>query len=115
MMPRRRTAWTLLAATFVAGAAILAVATGWWSPSAAFGAGFVTALTPCARPMVPLTLALFGRTDGTTRASGRAALLYFVGLVGAFTVAGLAIGLTGGMLGMIAAHPATASPEPQAG
>src|SRR6187551_1335694 len=64
------------------------------------GAGFLTGLTPCVYPMIPITLAIFGVKAGTPR--GRALALasaYVVGIAVTFGVLGTVCGLTGSKFG----------------
>src|SRR5690349_15854374 len=66
---------------------------GWlWMFLASFGFGFLTSLTPCVYPMIPITLAIFGaRGKDVTR--GRALLLataYVGGMGVTYSVLGVA-------------------------
>jgi thiol:disulfide interchange protein DsbD len=65
-----------------------------------FGAGFIASLTPCVFPMVPITLAVFGATESTSRkrAAGLSAC-FVLGIAALLTPMGLSAGLTGGMMG----------------
>ena len=71
---------------FAAGGGDFAAAEqkGWvWMYLGAFGAGFLTSLTPCVYPMIPITLALFGARgkDVSKRPSRVSSHDYVVALV----------------------------------
>jgi thioredoxin:protein disulfide reductase len=58
----------------------------------ALGAGFLTGLTPCVYPMIPITLAIFGVKAGTPRAKAIAlATAYDAGIALTFGVLGLLV------------------------
>jgi thioredoxin:protein disulfide reductase len=71
---------------------------GWgWMFLAAFGFGFITSLTPCVYPMIPITLAIFGaRGEHVTR---RRALGLATAYVGGMGVTYSVLGVTFAMLG----------------
>ncbi len=63
----------------------------------AFGAGFLTSLTPCVYPMIPITLAIFG-ARGKNVPRGRAITLA-IAYVGGMCVMYAALGVTFAMIG----------------
>ncbi len=71
---------------------------GWgWLYLGSFGFGFLTSLTPCVYPMIPITLAIFGARGGDV-SKKRAILLataYVVGMGLTYTVFGVAVALLG--------------------
>ena len=72
---------------------------GWaWMFLAAFGFGFLTSLTPCVYPMIPITLAIFGaRGDNVSR---RRALGLATAYVGGLGVTYAVLGVTFALIGM---------------
>ncbi len=71
-----------------------------------FGAGIVASLTPCVFPMVPITVAIFGATESTSRARGAALSATFVlGIACLFTPLGIAFALSGKLLGSALSNP----------
>jgi thiol:disulfide interchange protein DsbD len=79
---------------------------GWlWAFLAAFGAGFVTSLTPCVYPMIPIVLGVFG-ARGESVGRGKAivlATLYVAGMGLTFATLGVVFALIGGQFGSILA------------
>src|SRR5689334_14404460 len=71
---------------------------GWgWMFLAAFGFGFLTSLTPCVYPMIPITLAIFGaRGDNVSKGRAIALATSYVGGMG-LTYA--ALGVTFALIG----------------
>src|SRR5689334_21347674 len=71
---------------------------GWgWMFLAAFGFGFLTSLTPCVYPMIPITLAIFGaRGDNVSR---RRALALATSYVGGMGLTYAALGVTFALIG----------------
>ncbi|MFL5584093.1 MAG: cytochrome c biogenesis protein CcdA, partial [Gemmatimonadaceae bacterium] len=69
--------------------------------------GLLSLLTPCVFPMVPVTVAYFSTSDQDRIASVRRALLFGLGIVGTFTVLGLALAAIFGAAGLnrFAANP----------
>src|SRR3954469_22795077 len=61
--------------------------------------GFLSLLTPCVFPMVPVTLAYFSAT-GPNQSAVRRAALFGAGIVGTFTVLGLALAAVFGAAGL---------------
>lgn len=65
-----------------------------WIPFilAAIGAGFVALLTPCVFPMIPVTVSYFLKQGESNPGSSiRLAIIYCIGIIGAFTILGLAV------------------------
>jgi len=80
----------------------------------AFGAGFLTSLTPCVYPMIPITLAIFG-ARGQDVSRRRALLLatsYVVGMGFTYAVLGVSFALLSDAtdFGTQLAHPAVVLP-----
>jgi thiol:disulfide interchange protein DsbD len=77
---------------------------GWgWAFLASFGFGFLTSLTPCVYPMIPIVLGVFG-ARGKTVGRGKAmtlATLYVVGMGATYTALGVVFALVGGQFGSI--------------
>jgi thiol:disulfide interchange protein DsbD len=72
----------------------------------ALTAGFLTALTPCVYPMVPITIAIFGAKQGVSR--GRAMVLatcYVAGIATLYGALGTVVGLAGKQTGEHLADP----------
>src|SRR5690349_17156114 len=71
---------------------------GWaWMFLAAFGFGFLTSLTPCVYPMIPITLAIFGARGENV--SKRRAILLATAYVGGMGATYAVLGVTFAMLG----------------
>ena len=88
---------------------------GWlWMYLGAFGAGFLTSLTPCVYPMIPITLAIFGARgkDVSKRRSLALATAYVFGMGTTYAVLGVVFakifGATG--FGSQLSHPAFVIP-----
>jgi thiol:disulfide interchange protein DsbD len=72
----------------------------------AFTAGFLTSLTPCVYPMIPITVSIFGAKTGVSRA--RAFLLatcYVAGIATMFGTLGTTFALLGKAFGTFLANP----------
>ncbi|MBA3820789.1 MAG: thioredoxin family protein, partial [Deltaproteobacteria bacterium] len=88
---------------------------GWgWMYLASFGFGFLTSLTPCVYPMIPITLAIFG-ARGANVSKRRAVLLataYVVGMGVTYAVLGVTVALLSGAsgFGTQLGHPAVVLP-----
>ena len=123
MSPRKSglfvTAVLLLVPTlaFAAGGGDFAAAEqkGWvWMYLGAFGAGFLTSLTPCVYPMIPITLAIFGARgkDVSKRRAIALATAYVLGMGVTYAVLGVVFatifGATG--FGSQLSHPAVVIP-----
>jgi thiol:disulfide interchange protein DsbD len=68
--------------------------------------GFLTALTPCVYPMIPITVSIFGARAGIPR--GRALVLggaYVAGIAAMFGALGTSFGLLGKAFGTFLANP----------
>lgn len=71
---------------------------GWLVAAAgAFGAGFLTSLTPCVYPMIPITLAIFGARGGDVprRRAVSLAIAYVLGMCLMYAVLGVAFAMLG--------------------
>jgi thiol:disulfide interchange protein DsbD len=70
-----------------------------WLPMvlAAFGFGFITSLTPCVYPMIPITLAIFGARgkDVPRKRAILLALAYVNGMCTTYTVLGVTFAMVG--------------------
>ncbi len=69
-----------------------------WMYLASFGFGFLTSLTPCVYPMIPITLSIFG-ARGKDVSKGRAvalATMYIVGMGATYSVLGVLSAIVGG-------------------
>ncbi len=123
---RRPTVWSILVVLVIVSIPALAFAAGdgdfteyeerglGWMYLASFGFGFLTSLTPCVYPMIPITLAIFG-ARGQDVSKRRALLLatsYVVGMGVTYSVLGVAIALLSGAadFGTQLAHPAVVLP-----
>lgn len=85
-----------------------------WMYLASFGFGFLTSLTPCVYPMIPITLAIFGARgkDVTKRRALLLATAYVVGMGVTYSVLGVTIALVSGAtnFGTQLGHPAVVIP-----
>lgn len=75
--------------------------------AAAYVGGFLTSLTPCVYPLIPITLAVFGaRKQGVSRLRGLGlATLYVVGMAVMYSALGWAAALAGIRFGTVLANP----------
>ena len=72
----------------------------------AFTAGFLTSLTPCVYPMIPITISVFGGRGGVRRAHAVAlATLYVAGIATMFGTLGTTFALLGKAFGTFLANP----------
>jgi len=62
--------------------------------------GLLALLTPCAFPMIPLTIAYFGRTSTSRARIVREVALFGAGIVGTFTAVGLGFSFAFGVAGV---------------
>lgn len=88
---------------------------GWgWMYLASFGFGFLTSLTPCVYPMIPITLAIFGARgkDVSKRRAIALATAYVVGMGITYSVLGVTIALVSSAtdFGTQLGHPAVVIP-----
>jgi thiol:disulfide interchange protein DsbD len=85
-----------------------------WMYLASFGFGFLTSLTPCVYPMVPITLAIFGaRGENVTKRRAILLATAYVGGMGAtYAILGVTIALVAGAsgFGTQLGHPAVVIP-----
>ena len=123
---RRSTAWSILVVLVIVSIPALAFAAGdgdfaeyeerglGWMYLASFGFGFLTSLTPCVYPMIPITLAIFGARgkDVAKRRAIALALAYVLGMGFTYAVLGVVFatifGATG--FGSQLSHPAVVIP-----
>ena len=71
-----------------------------WQLTAVFGAGFLTSLTPCVYPLLPVTVSLFGAMDAKSRKEGfLLSLSYVFGISTTYTALGLLSASTGMIFG----------------
>lgn len=81
---------------------------GWiWMYLGSFGAGFLTSLTPCVYPMIPITLGIFGARGADVSKARRLALAtaYVVGMGVTYSVLGVTFAMLGGSAGTLLANP----------
>jgi len=72
----------------------------------AFTAGFLTSLTPCVYPMIPITISVFGGRGGVPRLHAVAlATLYVAGIATMFGTLGTTFALLGKAFGTFLANP----------
>ena len=86
---------------------------GWfWMVLGAFGFGFLTSLTPCVYPMIPIVLGIFG-ARGTNVSRGRAmtlATLYIFGMGVTYAVLGVVFAQIGKEFGSLLGDPVVVIP-----
>ena len=84
------------------------LAEGWvWAFAGAFGAGFLTSLTPCVYPMIPIVVGVFGARDENV-SRGKAfmlATMYVLGMGVMYAALGVVFALIGKQFGTILADP----------
>lgn len=83
-------------------------ARGWiWMYLGSFGAGFLTSLTPCVYPMIPITLGIFGARGKDVSRGRRLALAtaYVVGMGLTYAILGVTFAMLGGSAGALLANP----------
>jgi thiol:disulfide interchange protein DsbD len=74
----------------------------------AFFGGIVASLTPCAYPLLPVSISLVGANAGSSRLKGFSlGLVYVTGIALVYSALGLFASLTGKLFGAISSHPAT--------
>lgn len=84
------------------------LAKGWvWAFLGVFGAGFLTSLTPCVYPMIPIVVGVFGaRDEEVTRAKAfMLATMYVLGMGVMYAALGVVFALIGKQFGTILADP----------
>lgn len=86
---------------------------GWhWMVLGAFGFGFLTSLTPCVYPMIPIVLGIFGARGGDA-SRGKAMVLasaYVGGMGVTYAVLGVVFGLLGKEFGSLLGDPVVVIP-----
>ncbi|MCB0332588.1 MAG: thioredoxin family protein [Bdellovibrionales bacterium] len=71
-----------------------------------FGAGFLSSLTPCVYPMIPITLSVFGATGDLPRKKAfLLSLCYVMGIVTTYTALGMFTAKTGMVFGSFLGNP----------
>lgn len=86
---------------------------GWlWAYLGAFGFGFLTSLTPCVYPMIPIVIGIFGgRGESVSRAKAfLLATVYVVGMGLTFAILGVVFAMIGARAGALLANPAVVVP-----
>lgn len=81
---------------------------GWlWVYFGVFAAGFLTSLTPCVYPMIPIVVGVFGaRGEAVSRARAFGlASMYVLGMGVMYSALGVGVALTGRAFGAILANP----------
>jgi thiol:disulfide interchange protein DsbD len=81
---------------------------GWlWAYLGVFAAGFLTSLTPCVYPMIPIVVGVFGaRGESVTRRRAFVlASLYVLGMGTMYSALGVGVALTGKAFGTLLANP----------
>jgi thiol:disulfide interchange protein DsbD len=77
----------------------------------ALTAGFLTALTPCVYPMIPITIAIFGAKQGVSRRRAMVlATCYVAGIAALYGALGTIVGLAGKQTGEHLADPRVVVP-----
>lgn len=81
---------------------------GWWAVLLlVFVAGFLSSLTPCVYPLIPITVALFGaRGASTKREALLLSLTYVAGIAVTYSLMGVFAALFGGVFGGLMQSPA---------
>lgn len=68
----------------------------------AFGAGFLTSLTPCVYPMIPITIGIIGARSAGKRSKGFSlSLLYVLGIAVTYSTLGTSAAITGSLFGSV--------------
>lgn len=83
-------------------------ARGWvWMYLGSFGAGFLTSLTPCVYPMIPITLGIFGARGKDVSLARRLSLatVYVIGMGLTYAILGVTFAMLGGRAGALLANP----------
>ncbi len=86
---------------------------GWtWAYLGAFGFGFLTSLTPCVYPMIPIVIGIFGgRGESVSRARAFfLATLYVFGMGLTFAGLGVTFAMIGARAGALLSNPAVVIP-----
>lgn len=77
-----------------------------WGFLLIFAIGFVTSLTPCVYPLIPITLAVIGARSEKKTTAFLISLVYVVGMSLTYAMLGLIAAQTGGLFGQWLSHPA---------
>ncbi|MBU1627476.1 sulfite exporter TauE/SafE family protein [bacterium] len=73
-----------------------------------FAAGFLSSLTPCVYPMIPITIAYIGGKSTESKMKGLIlSIFYVLGLALCYSVLGIFAALTGSIFGQVASNPYT--------
>ena len=86
---------------------------GWlWAYALAFAFGFLTSLTPCVYPMIPITVAVFGARDDSVgkRKAFLLATAYVFGMGILYALLGTVFALVGGRAGTLLSNPWVVGP-----
>lgn len=86
---------------------------GWvWAYLLAFGFGFLTSLTPCVYPMIPIVVGVFGARDESVGRRGAMILAssYVLGMATLYTVLGVVFAFLTRKAGTLLAEPAVILP-----
>ena len=79
-----------------------------WTVVLVYAAGFLTSLTPCVYPLIPITIGFVGARSTSSRSqSFILSLSYVLGLACVYTGLGMFAALTGKLFGTISSHPLT--------
>ena len=73
-----------------------------------FAAGFLSSLTPCVYPMIPITIAYIGGKSTDSKMKGFIlSIFYVLGLALCYSVLGVFAAMTGSVFGQMASNPIT--------
>ena len=81
---------------------------GWlWAYASVFVGGFLTSLTPCVYPLIPITVSLFGARGDDVKRSRAIALasLYVAGICAMYAALGVGSAFAGRAFGTFMANP----------
>ncbi len=71
---------------------------------AVYAAGFITSLTPCVYPIIPIVVGFLGSRSGGFGSRAKGAVLYTLGLAFVYTALGMVAALTGKIFGTLTAN-----------
>jgi len=71
-----------------------------------FGVGFLTSLTPCVYPLIPITLSVIGARSEKKATAFLISLVYVLGMSFTYAILGVIAAQTGGLFGQWLSHPA---------
>ena len=84
----------------------LLVQGSWLAVGAAFAGGFLTSLTPCVYPLIPITVSLFGARRAGNRGQAMVlSALYVIGIAATYSALGVGAALTGKAFGSVMSNP----------